>query len=236
MASDSQSSTEETFGVVTFLDVLGWKGIYHRKDNPLSDLDNITKELKNIRNRLMGASTESLTPQEHITNTEVKCISDTFVIHTKLTKPADLNRAVDLHGVYCKEALNIGLKGGLFLRGATSCGDFTASEDSFVGKAIDEAAAWHEYTDWIGVHLTPSAWLKYKPPQDSLWVAYSHVPFKGSYKGETLCLNWFGGISEDDLKNKIYEQAPLVPEIASKYMNTLKFYKKLQARAKPEPE
>ena len=40
--------------------------------------------------------------------------------------------------------------------------DFAILGNIFVGKAVDEAASWHEQADWIGVHLTPSAEYAFK--------------------------------------------------------------------------
>jgi len=39
-------SAKERYGVITFLDVLGWKGVRQRKNEAIGDLENIVKTIK----------------------------------------------------------------------------------------------------------------------------------------------------------------------------------------------
>ena len=91
-----------------------------------------------------------------------------------------------------------------------------------LGYAVDEAASWHEVTDWIGVALTPSAYFKIKESHLKSICIYNAIPFKRPEKNLTLCVDW----SYSDLKGlmKIIDRkGPHVPEIAPKYLNTLAF-------------
>ena len=40
-------SAKERYGVITFLDVLGWKGVWQRKNEAIGDLESIVKAIKN---------------------------------------------------------------------------------------------------------------------------------------------------------------------------------------------
>jgi hypothetical protein len=117
---------------------------------------------------------------------------------------------------------------GIPVRGATSYGEFETTDNIFVGKAIDEAAAWHEQSDWIGVHLTPSAEFVFLPSKHTnLWIKHG-PPNKSHVSWKPHCVNWVSGLSGGNIeieiiKSKFRQLGPIVPEITGKFINTLGF-------------
>lgn len=204
-------------GVVTFLDVLGWKGIYSRKADAIGSLRELIK----------GVSSKAMEHCDRIWPITVKSISDTIVIFTPCTKD-EVSTAIDIHGSLCQWLIPESIDAEIPVRGAISYGEFEVSGNIFVGKAVDEAASWHEQADWIGVHLTPSAeYLFDIDDGKAQWITFS-PPTKTSLKWELHCVNWTADWQDrskkiQDIKKKFCLLGPIVPEIAGKFANTLKF-------------
>ncbi|TDS27002.1 hypothetical protein BY453_13010 [Halanaerobium congolense] len=205
-------------GAVTFLDVLGWKGIWKNNNSSEKDLFSLIKEIKYFSRG---------------SDTDVKSISDTIVI---FTPEGNMNsqEILEHHGYICMEAIKKSIKKEIPLRGATAYGEFSVKENIFVGPAIDEVAAWHELTSWIGVIMTPSAFFEIDSNLKlENWMIYS-PPIKGKMKWDTYCVNWPSIWSNKanehekirELKNNFKIMGPFLPEYADKYINTLKFFKK----------
>lgn len=206
-------------GVVTFLDILGWKGVYSRKTDAIRSLTLLIEGAKKeALKRSRGRSTESV---------EIKSISDTIAIFT-FASDKEISDVIDVHGEVCHWLLQKAIEAELPLRGAIACGEFQISDNIFVGKAIDEAAAWHEQSDWIGVHLTPSAEFIFIPsPKSQQWLVYQ-PPFKNRLQWKTHCVNWTSKWEDrateiESVKSKFLRLGPIIPEIAGKFTNTLGF-------------
>lgn len=204
-------------GFVTFLDILGWKGVYARQDNAIDALTGIVEDARKRTNQMRGLT---------VSGTEVKSISDTIAILTA-TGEKDIRNALTIHGSMCSWLIKESINAGLPMRGATAYGEFQNRDNIFVGKAIDEAAAWHEEGDWIGVHLTPSAEFVYKPLANDVWVPYN-VPLKRKLSSKTRCVDWTSAWKDRDqetkgVKKKFLQLGPILPEIAGKFINTLSF-------------
>ncbi len=218
MRSSSYQAPATSSGVVTFLDVLGWKGVYNRIQNAtvvLSDLvDGLRKQGVKHRGKVQG-------------EVDVKSISDTIAIFTKC-RASEASKAIDIHGVLAHHAIRQSISKEIPLRGAISYGDFDIQQNIFVGKAVDEAASWHEHADWIGVHLTPSAeYVFVEEEGSSLWVRYS-PPNKLPLHWSPHCVNWTYKWDDRELeigrvKDIFRRLGPIVPEIAVKLNNTLNF-------------
>lgn len=92
-----------------------------------------------------------------------------------------------------------------------------------LGPAIDEAAAWHESTDWIGVVLTPSAQMYVRDSKNLNYITdYDHIPFKKSIKTLHKCVDW-NFENKEILYDIFLDKGPHMPEVAPKYLNTLEF-------------
>lgn len=207
-------------GVTTFLDVLGWKGIYQRKSDPL-------KELSGLVGLLEREKEGSAIPAD------IRSISDTIAIFSTCDDRR-CGEAFKLHGALAKHAICKSIASGIPVRGVTSHGSFQTNETMFMGKAIDEAAGWFEQADWIGVHMTPSAAFRYaalsKAQQSpSLWVDYK-PPCKGVAPWPTPCVNWVRQWRQDGsdrlaLLQEFRNLGPIGPDIIGKFANTLAFFK-----------
>lgn len=208
-------------GAVTFLDVLGWKGIWQRQDNPIQILDGLRERLQTSANEYGRGRI--------LKKTDVLSISDTIVLLTEiqeLENPAD---ALDLHGQLCAETLLYSLEQGIPLRGATGYGEFSVNTKNniFVGKAIDETASWHEQADWIGVFMTPSAFYSYDREPSKWWFGYKPPLKRKDLEFETLVSVWAEVINNERTVSEITKSfgklSPIVPEILTKFSHTKKF-------------
>jgi len=133
--SNHKENIEIKTGVVTFLDVLGWKGIWQRKENAINILENLVETIKDTIKEIERGV-------EKTEKTSVVIISDTIVLFTP-TKSETVSNAIDRHGKLCCKAIPESIKEGIPLRSATSFGEVVKSKENniFMGKAVDEAAA-----------------------------------------------------------------------------------------------
>jgi hypothetical protein len=239
-------------GIVTFLDVLGWKGAWQRLSGvtALESLEVLTKFTQIyadqwLKGRIQGQPPENV-PQN--LSFRVLNISDTIAL---VSTPLEGKVAIGIHQhvAIASALLCHAMEQGLPMRGAIAVGDFIAKGDSFIGPAIDEVAAWHEAGDWIGVHLCPSAmWsdkfnrfthiMQHRIPSkagggfDSYAVLWPRVWESGDAFGPGVMK--LGGItslsnapkSREDLLSCFLKMGPITPDIYPKYVNTLAFYDK----------
>jgi hypothetical protein len=214
-------------GVVTFLDVLGWKGVYDRQANAVESLkrlvDGVGKRALEMRGRINS-------------DVIVKSISDTIAIFT-VCGDKETSKAIEIHGELCQWLIPESIRSALPMRGATAYGDFEISDNIFVGKAVDEAASWHEQGDWIGVNLSPSAEFVFnKGISGSAWIPYS-APIK-AMKWQPHCVNWLLNWTDvereqEEVRTKFRSMGPIVPEIAPKFINTLTFIEVMTKKPVP---
>lgn len=210
-------------GAVTFIDVLGWKGKWkegYESINLLSGLIENAREYtytchENILSRY--SKNDSIKKQLRGVETNILSISDTIAIFTK--GPAA--PTIALHGMICEFLLPESIKLNIPLRGSTSYGKYSISGNIMIGPAIDEAASWHELTNWIGVTLTPSAKYSLNGNYPEEWTKYPKIPYKKRVDTLDYCVDWDFEISE--LVTLFQQMGPHVPEIAEKYLNTLEF-------------
>lgn len=225
--SEKVKDTIRQAGVVTFLDVLGWKGVYDRQVNAVESLkrlvDGVGKKAVGMRGRINS-------------DVAVKSISDTIAIFT-VCGDKEVSKAIEIHGELCQWLIPESIQSALPMRGATAYGDFEISDNIFVGKAVDEAASWHEQGNWIGVNLSPSAEFVFaKGSSASAWVPYA-APLKTGMKWQPHCVNWLTSWSEierekETVRAKFRSMGPIVPEIAPKFINTLSFIEEMTKRPK----
>lgn len=229
----SSKEPKKQTGAVTFLDVLGWKGIWRDGDkedrrNPIEILDNlidkIIKEGEKIAQPYKYALVDKFN-RGASNGVEVLSISDTIVLLTA----GPFDAAINIHSMLSAFALEEGLKDGLMLRGAVSYGVYYKKNNIMLGSAVDEAASWHESTDWIGVIFTPSAKFAMKGECPQNCIEYPKIPFKKSITGLDWCVDWrYGDIEEQEVQ-KLYQdflkRAPHMLDVAPKYLNTIEFFK-----------
>lgn len=216
-------------GAVTFLDVLGWKGIWERTDKAGDILLDLINELNQKSDEFINSKIPTHDKYRGLT-TDIKSISDTIAIFSSGAP----ERVLELHGEICKFAICRSIEDGIPLRGATCYGHFTIQENIMIGPAVDEAASWHEAADWIGVILSPSALFRCSA-NDLIWKMNYDVPAKSYGKYKTHCVNWCSEwkkgkkemeeqFKKDLLLDAFLKMGPLTPNISAKFTNTLAFY------------
>src|ERR1039457_5425043 len=122
---------KQLLGAITLLDVRGWKDIYNRHADPIKDL----KELIDLVEGEIHKTTK------WAKRTKVKSISDTIVILCE-SGPQEASDAIEHHGLLCAKLIPASVERKIPVRGATAFGQFQNKANIFVGKAVDEAAAW----------------------------------------------------------------------------------------------
>lgn len=227
MQSSAHKAPPLSNGVVTFLDVLGWRGIYDRNPDAIRKLSGLVDGLRGKgveqRGRILG-------------NVLVKSISDTIAIFTECTTD-EASKAIEIHGELAHYAIRRSIRDDIPVRGAISFGSFAIQDNIFIGKAVDEAAAWHEYADWVGVHLTPSAEFVFESDKASkIWVTYT-PPNKRRLTWRPHCVNWTVSWPDRNeeivkLKGTFLRLGPIVPEIADKFTNTLSFIDAIKGQSR----
>lgn len=228
MAVTNKKASARQAGIVTFLDVLGWKGVYDRQADAIDSLKRLVDGVKKDAERKRGRINSDV---------NVQSISDTIAIFTACSEK-EISKAIEIHGELCQRLIPDSIRAGLPMRGATAYGDFEISDNIFVGKAVDEAASWHEQGNWIGVNLTPSADFVFsKNESRSAWVNYP-APIKTPMKWEPHCVNWLKDwIDFECEKRSVQERflgmGPIVPEVAPKFINTLAFIDKMKVKSSP---
>lgn len=205
-------------GAVTFLDVLGWKGIWQRNDSAINTLYSLIIETKKMAKTISLEYSDITEFRGKDEITKVLSISDTIALFTDSSSSV----AIQIQAKICAWLLPYALEQGLPLRGAISFGEYSVMDNIMLGYAVDEAASWHESTDWIGVVLSPSALIKCAGDICSPLTIFTNIPFKRHEKNMTICVNWEFD-DKDKLAKIIETKGPLTPEIAAKYMNTLAF-------------
>ena len=213
--------TEKEVGSVTFLDILGMKGIWQQDTNVLKKLHGLIQETRKRTKEISDPYADLIEfqrfrGQEEIT--KILSISDTIAMFT----PGDSEKSIEIQAKICAWLLEFALLQGIPLRGAISYGEYMIKDNIMLGYAVDEAASWHETTDWIGVVLSPSAQMKMKGKRVDAITTYNQIPFKKTERNLVMCVEW--GVED---KDKLYEviswKGPHTPEIAPKYLNTLAF-------------
>ncbi|PEU18965.1 hypothetical protein COL20_24380 [Bacillus sp. AFS075034] len=217
-----------TKGAVTFLDVLGWKGIWKEDPNSIETLQELINKTRGKAGEITVSMIPDDSPYRGVT-TDVLSISDTIVLFT----PTDAPTALEIHAKICSYIIPESIKNKIPLRGATSYGQYTKGGNIMVGPAIDEAASWHESTNWIGVILSPSGQFELRNEHPREWTEYKKIPFKSKLAGLDRCVYW--EMEEDDALEQFKSMSPFVPGIAEKYLNTYEFIQEMKKR-KMQPQ
>ena len=212
-------------GVVSFIDVLGWKGIWVNHKNALELLTTFRNKLDSEARSLYTSVVKNTRDKP---NLEIILFSDTIVIFTP--NLCDFSTALQFHSQACKLALETGLEFNLPLRGVIGYGDYayySKNSKTMIGPVIDEISSWNGKVDWIGVILAPSVRFKLRFNDISVenfdCVRKYPIPFKENIKGLDLCVRWGDSKGIELLKDFLNNQISLPPEVASKYLNTLSF-------------
>lgn len=231
------------WGAVTFLDFLGWKGVWmndYKKEMQSTGPFNCTslQELADLIQRI-----DDLCKGEYRTYKLIS-ISDTIALFSPCENEDAKNyKVLKDHAGICSKILDMSASAGFALRGAITIGEYAYFKNIIVGPGVDECASWYEQADWLGVIFAPSAQFiidKQKgnrsgetdkrgpmgkkeliPWGDEKIVQYRRIPIKNGFRGIDYCVDWG---SEATILNKVLENTiSLSREIAIKYINTNKY-------------
>src|SRR5438105_2551204 len=108
-------SERVTSGVVTFLDVLGWKGVYDRKPDAIASLTRLIEGL-----RLRGKENQR---GRILNEVLVKSISDTIAMFTFCSE-VEMSATIEIHGELCQWLIPESIDAEIPVRGATAFGEF----------------------------------------------------------------------------------------------------------------
>ena len=112
-------------GVVTFLDVLGWKGVYDRKLDAIGSLTLLIEGARKEAGRRKRGRT--------MRDVEVKSISDTIAIFT-FAADKEVSDVIEVHGEICQWLIQESIEAELPIRGAIAFGQFQIRDNIFGGK------------------------------------------------------------------------------------------------------
>ena len=121
-------------GAVTFLDVLGWKGIWERNQFAINKLQSFVYEMQKKAQEVSEKYMDDPSLRGKSNPTEVLSISDTIAIFTSASPQA----AIGIHAELCSWALSYSLEQELPLRGAISYGEYSIADNIMLGYAVDE--------------------------------------------------------------------------------------------------
>ncbi|MCI9420044.1 MAG: hypothetical protein HFG32_08550 [Eubacterium sp.] len=220
-AKEKHYSLQE--GVITFMDFLGWKGLWQNQAqrNPLQEVSTLIQQIEQI----VDDYTKEVFPYSaRLKLSKLISISDTIAIFTPKICHVETVVILGLHARIAKFVLEECVKQSYPIRGAIAIGQYNTKDNIMIGPGIDECASWHETCNWIGVHLTPSAELAMKnnPSEDvENIVIRKNIPVKNGYPKVTYCVKWY--VEKNEFENLTNHVQALLPEISGKYMNTYEF-------------
>lgn len=220
-------------GAITFMDFLGWKGLWQSRkgENHLETVSNLINDIKEVVKKY----TKEVFPySDEIELSKLISISDTIAIFTPEVGNCDKITLLELHAKIAKYILEKCVESTYPIRGAIAFGKYNTKNNIMIGPGIDECASWHETSNWIGVHFTPSAELliDYNGGKESNLVKKYDIPVKSGYPKLNYCVNW--NVSKDAFRQLMQEVNALLPEISSKYMNTYKYLKETEGESNGE--
>jgi hypothetical protein len=218
-------------GVVVFLDALGTKTAWTRK-NPIEFINSWEKVVDDFKKSASNHNEFAEKMEKNLHHTflhpklDVLAFSDTIII--SYCNSADKEKYNPLTSImevgyfllqpFFKSIINH----NIFLRGVISYVEFYLSESqySIIGPAVEEVGEWYEQPEWFGVSTTPSATYALE-----LALELSQVKLQDAFK---LCFMPCETPLKDNTKLKSY--AVLWPLEYSKYIFSLidnkKFYYK----------
>lgn len=192
-------------GAVTLLDILGWKGIWQRRNDAIKSYQNILDITYDAIDQYLMRAAVSEGKKKRFSDLKpnIVSISDTIALVTH--GPCDLT--LEFHALLSIFIIIETLRVRLPMRGATCYGYFNVHDNIMIGPAIDEVASWYEMVEWIGIIQTPSAFYRTNTSNylaKKLVINYP-VPIKQHEKFNTNCANWvkawLSDYNEEDLKN-----------------------------------
>lgn len=220
-------------GVVAILDALGTSQQHH----------DYVEKFFNARARVLDLLSNKIFDVQLQGKVSTFTFGDTILITMTSdgvkSLPSECRKLMQLLRKFLVDSLDL----DLLFRGALAIGEFYAedSTNTVLGPAVEDAAAWYQEANWIGLHATPRSSLRFEEwssdsnsPKDHLLVDYD-VPLKGGSQS-LKTVNWPKVLFVDGiapaaahrdprkylLTKLTFRQIPRGTEV--KYANTIEFY------------
>lgn len=188
MSKRREMQTQEG-GVVAFLDALGIKGIWARVE-PETVLKSWNKVLQLFAKSIKTSKSEF--DSSILKDCRIAAFSDTVIV--TMTGPSPVKLLPLMAEVIWRPFYGALLE-GIYFRGVISIGRFYKSSTLLIGPAVDEAAEWYTYPEWIGVSTTPTASFSIERFVDegldvSKWFVKYDIPTKAGIDKDGWALAW----------------------------------------------
>lgn len=227
------SDFRKKFGIVILMDALGARGFSEEKIEWF--LRARSKIQESFKNQVKLAAEASV-----VLNPATYTFGDTLVITIELDKEdVDIGTKIYATFLLLQNMLYLYMSAEILFRGAFSFGEYISDEDnnSVMGSAVTDAAAWYEKSEWFGVAATPSAtnFLDYNFKKHNInrlieYIVKYPVPLKNSEPLEMYCLAWPSSFFREDKENPEIDylriiSSMIIPSGAErKYVNSEKFF------------
>ncbi|MFA4849709.1 MAG: hypothetical protein WC626_08280 [Methanoregula sp.] len=237
---------ETQFGIVAMLDALGVSNYKIDESNQfVLQRDALLTELMNLNTDLStGFDTRSSGSLPKYPKMTLATFGDTIIICWPTGK--DKGPSVMFPGiaVWLGNAVALGIKYGILLRGAVSVGEYLADGSTILGPAVADAHAWSGEADWFGVVLTPHCQIYLATLLDNVvmknetkintdsWSFEYEVPLH-QRKKKMYVINWpfyFWILNQNGNTGFVNLSQLLSPHsirkgVESKYENSIEFFK-----------
>jgi hypothetical protein len=192
---------------------------------------------------LLGSKAEAVLGRVEASRVSTFTFNDTVVIAYEVDHPPSLDD-IGGFGTLLRHFEVKSIAHGILFRGAMAMGSFYADDptNTIMGKAVTDAAAWYDKSDWIGIAATPQATLLIRGQQNrgSKDVEHVMIDYPVPMKDKTIlslrAVNWPKGFyvrglrplnDGEDPKAKCMEllaRSGIPRGTEGKYFNTIAFF------------
>ncbi|MEK6334103.1 MAG: hypothetical protein AABM67_04080 [Acidobacteriota bacterium] len=139
-------------GVVAIVDALGVSMYSIEQSQKFLTIRN---ELISTIERVAGFTSKTLSPKNYVP--KLHTFGDTLVFSWE----AAADDSDDLHGViwigtWLRYLMVLGLRKRILFRGAVAYGEYISEENTILGPAVADSAAWYSSANWFGIICAPS--------------------------------------------------------------------------------
>jgi hypothetical protein len=208
------------YGAVSFLDMLGAKGIWKNR-NPEDVLNNYNDVIKSFK-AAIEALNEQIASNTALTikniEFEISAFSDTIIIAGSVPYERKNDEEMTSLVVYAMSLIlpiifPFALANKIYLRGAVSIGEFYKLDKMLIGPAVDEAAQYYMLPEWIGISAAPSLHyfldnFNHNDLDAREFFVQWDIPLKNGIESHGWAINWpFKSkdllVSDDEWKKKM---------------------------------
>jgi hypothetical protein len=234
---DQSQDYRTDFGFVALVDVLGISSSdIEAAKKFLGDRDWLLKQLEKLNKKFSKSMQDVPSPM-------IFSFGDTIIFTWNVGDDQIMKGLVPV-AEWLRFAVISGLSRKMLLRGSLAVGKYIALENTVIGPAVADAAAWYEDADWFGVTLTPTAeyhlislietWDESNGSLDiEKWLVEYDVPRKGAtHRKQQWVVSWpYQFWASNEPPSPIGTLATLLWDLPKpkgtedKYRNTFEFYK-----------